>query len=105
MWRAYLADGRVINHDGHNAPQHFLALIVRFEVFAANGAKIAEVEPGPREYPIWRWVRENDGHEQRTVACKVGVLNRDTGEASVRVWDGSEWTPTNDFVLTPEELA
>lgn len=104
MWRAHLADGRVVDHDGDNTPQDFLPLIVRFEVFAPNGAKLAEIEPGPRDLVIWRWVRENNGAERRTVGCKLGVLNRDTGEASVREWNGREWTPTDDIVLTPVEV-
>ena len=105
MWRANLVDGRVVDHDGDNTPQDFLPLIARFEVFAPNGAKIAEVEPGPRDLVIWRWVRENDGGGQRTAGCKVGVLNRDTREASVRAWDGATWTPTDDVVLTDVELS
>lgn len=108
MWRAHLADGRVVDHDGDNTPQHFLPQIVRFEVFAPNGAKLAEVDPGPRDFVIWRWVRERWGSgddQKRTAGCKLGILNRDTGEASVREWDGVKWTPTDDVVLTPVELA
>lgn len=105
MWRAYLADGRVIDHDGDNSPQQFLDLIVRFEVFAPNGAMLARVEPGPREFVIWRWTRTNSGADKRTVGVKLGVLNRDSGEADVRFFNGRDWTPTTDFVLTPVELA
>ena len=105
MWRAFLADGRVVDHDGDNSPQQFLPLIVRFEVFAPNGAKLAEVEPGPRDFPLWRWVRETEGGPTRTVAVKLGVVNRDTGEASVRQFDPATgtWAPTDDVVLTDLE--
>lgn len=105
MWRATLADGRVVDHDGENSPQQFLDLIVRFQVFAPNGAPLAEVTPGPNERVIWRWVRTNNGRDRHTVGVKFGLLRRDTGETHVRYFDGREWTPTTDFVLTPGELA
>lgn len=106
MWRAHLADGRVVDHDGENTPQHFLPLIVRFEVFAPNGAKLAEIEPGPREFVIWRWTRTIAGDEKQTVGVKVGVLNRDSGEFDVRYLDASgDWVPTTDVVLTDAEKA
>ena len=106
MWRAYLADGRVVDHDGDNSPQQFLHEIVRFEVFAPNGAMLCRLDPGPRDCVIWRFVRENTGGVQRTVGCKVGVLNRDSGELDVKLLnpDGS-WTPTDDVVLTELEAA
>lgn len=103
MWRAFLADGRVVDHDGDNSPQEFLREIVKFQVFAPNGAKLAEIDPGPRDLVIWRFVRENTGAEQRTVGCKLGVLNRDTMEADVREFNGRDWVPT-DVVLTGAEV-
>lgn len=107
MWRAYLADGRVVDHDGENSHIPLLDLILRFEVFAPNGAMLARVEPGPREYVIWRWTRTNDGATKRTVGCKLGILNRDSGEADVRYLDAAtgEWSPTTDFELLPVERA
>lgn len=105
MWRAHLADGRVVDHDGDNTPQHFLDLIVRFEVFAPNGAMIARLEPGPRDRLIWRWERAMKGAEKATLAVKCGILNRDTGEADVRRWAGEQWEPTTDFRLDELERA
>lgn len=108
MWRAHLADGRVVDHDGSNSPQQFLDLIVRFEVFAPNGAMLARLEPGPRDRLIWRWDRAitSDG-EKATLGVKVGILNRDSGELDMRYLDGStgEWTPTSDVVLDAVERA
>lgn len=107
MWRAYLADGRVVDHDGDNSPTQFLPLIVRFQVFAPSGAMLAEVEPGPREFVLWRWVRETDGGPTRTVGCKLGVLNRDSGEFDVREWnpETGAWSPTRDLALDEAEQA
>lgn len=105
MWRAHLADGRVVDHDGHNSPQPFLDLIVKFEVFAPNGAMLARLEPGPRDRLIWRWVRENNGRKQRTVGVKVGILNRDSGELDLRLFENGQWVPTDDVVLSEAELA
>ena len=104
MWRAHLADGRVVEHDGQNTPQDFLDLIVRFDVIAPDGSRLASLEPGVNERVIWRWQRANDGGGTRTEGVKVGHLNRDTGEVDVRLFDGRSWSPT-DVVLTPAEVA
>ena len=103
MWRAYLADGRVVEYDGDNSPQHLLPLIVRFEVFAANGAKIGEVDPGPRDRVIFRRIREITDGVVNEVGVKLGVLNLDSMEFDAKQWDGRHWEPTRDLVLTPEE--
>lgn len=107
MWRAYLADGRVVDHDGDNSPSQFQDLIVRFEVFAPNGAMLARLEPGPRDRLIWRWTRGVRGGERFTLGVKVGILNRDSGELDMRYLDAAtgEWTPTTDVALTDAELA
>lgn len=105
MWRAHLADGRVVDHDGDNTPQHFLDLIVRFEVFEPGGSRLALIEPGPGERVIWRWVRENNGFEQRTVGVKVGLLDRESGGLDVNELTPEGWHKTTDVVLTPQELA
>lgn len=105
MWRAYLADGRVVDHDGHNSPQHFLDQIVRFDLFTPRGLPLARLDPGPEHRLVFRWVRETNGVEQRTAGVKVGLYDRSTGELDCRFLnaDTGQWSPTDDVVLTDVE--
>lgn len=104
MWRATLKSGLVVDHDGHNTPLDFLDQIVRFEVFAPNGAKLAEIEPGPGERVLWRWDRAIRGGERLTLGCKLGVASG--GEIiTLKHFDGQRWTDTRDITLEALEAA
>lgn len=103
MWRASLADGRVVS--SLDAPNilSFVDLIVRFDVVGPLGTFTVEPPAGHRVV----FVRERvggPGVDAQTVAYKVGLLNRATGELEMRrVIDGAPAEGSTD--IAPEVLA
>lgn len=105
MWRAFLADGTVVSYDGLNSPQGFLDRIVRFDVLGPRGPLVS-LTPESHQRVVFRWVREHRGGGQATPAgVKVGLLDRERGEHEVYLLTPRGRERTDDFVLTPAELA
>jgi hypothetical protein len=80
MWRAVLADGRVVEYDGTNSPQPFLDQIIEFQIIR-NGAVIVRLLPDKGERVIFR--RRNEGFNQFTTSYIVGLVNLEHGLASL----------------------
>jgi hypothetical protein len=105
MWRAFLADGSIVQYDGTNSPQEFLNQIVRFDVLGKTGPLVS-LTPESHQRVIFRWVREHRGAGQATVAgMKVGLLDKNQGAHEVYLLTHEGRERTDDFVLTPEEMA
>lgn len=90
MWRATLADGRIVTYNGENSPQQFLDLIVEFAVFRADGSVGVVVRPdaaaGERLVYRRRPTVKIDGTYLH-VAHVVGILHRDSGLAFITQLD------------------
>lgn len=80
MWRAVLADGRVVEFDGTNSPQPFLDQIVEFQILRA-GVVVVRLLPDQGERVIFR--RRNEGFNEFTTSIVVGLLNLEHGLASL----------------------
>lgn len=79
MWRALLADGRIVTSDTPGAtPQLFLDQIVQFDV-EHNGGRVT-VRPDRGERLIWRRRTDMRGLELR-VTHVVGLLDLESGLA------------------------
>lgn len=80
IWRALLADGRVVTFDGSNSPQSFLNDIIEFQLIQ-GGSVLVRVQPDKGERVIYR--RRNEGFKQFTTCHIVGIVNLEHGLASL----------------------
>lgn len=105
VWRALLADGRVIEYDGDNTPQPFLDLIAEFQL-VANGSVVVRLLPDAGERVIYR--RRNEGFNRWTTCHIVGLVNLEHGLASLCEY-GEDGVLKIGFVpaveFTPAEVA
>ena len=89
MWRALLANGRTVDHDGSNTVLPFIDEIIRFDLVGSLGTTTIEPPVGHRIV----FCKERIGGlgvDPKTIAYKVGLMDRDSGKivASGRVVDG-----------------
>lgn len=105
LWRAVLADGRVVVYDGNNSPQGFLDQIIEFQVIRA-GTVLVRLLPDQGERVIFRW--RNEGFNRWTTSCVLGLVNLEHGLVSLAEL-GEDGCLKIGFVpevqLTPAELA
>ena len=104
LWRALLADGRVVIENGNNTPQAFLDDIVRFELIY-QGAPQVVLEPEPNERVIFRRRTELSMNGEASVTIVVGLLNRDDGGHLVAELGNGPVRFSRDVALTDVELA
>jgi hypothetical protein len=89
MWRAHLADGQVVDHDGSNTILPFVDSIVRFEVIGRRGRVTVEPPFGHRVV-FCKERAGGPGVQAVTTAYKVGLLDRTRGliVEGMRIVDG-----------------
>lgn len=78
LWRATLADGRVITEDGNNTPQAFLDQIIRFELIY-QGVPQVVLEPSLDERVLYRRRTELSMNGEARVSVIVGLLSKTDG--------------------------
>lgn len=104
LWRATLADGRVVSEDGNNTPQAFLDQIVRFELIY-NGMPQVVLEPLPGERVIYRRRTELSMNGEARVSVVVGLLDRESGGHLVAHLGNGPVRFSRDVALTDLEVA
>lgn len=104
MWRAHLADGRTVDHDGTNNILGFINEIVRFDVIGSRGTVTLTPPPGHRVMFAKDRIG-GPGLDAETIAYKVGMLDRSTGAIEgLYVVDG-EPMPDVAFQFSQEVVA
>lgn len=104
LWRATLADGRVITEDGVNSPQHFLDQIVRFELIYQNAPQVV-LEPSPDERVLYRRRTELSMNGDTKVSVIVGLLSKTDGGHLVAHLGNGPVRFSRDVKLTDVEVA
>lgn len=78
IWRALLADGRVVVYDGTNSHEPFLDQIIEFQLLDGIEIKVV-VRPDAGERVVYR--RRNEGFGQWATSHVVGLMSREHGLA------------------------
>lgn len=105
IWRALLADGRVVVDDGTVSHESFLDQIIEFQLLDGNEVKVA-VRPDVGERVVYR--RRNEGFNKWTTCHIVGLMSREHGLAFLTEY-GEDGVLKIGFVpevqFTPAEVA